>query len=560
MATGALPRGSSQHSYSDRAQPYTSALATIRSALKPLASLKLTVTLFSLAIFLILAGTLAQARHDIWWVLHNYFRTPLAWIELKTFFPPAWFSQYPALLDLPGSIPFPGGFTIGSLMAVNLLAAHGLRFKIQSHGKRLWSGLTVIAIGCIVTWLVIVAGPDKDGSQASSPIEWLTLWKIFLGGLACGCVGIAWTLFQIEPSRKLERAVLAGIGTVLLLLLAFLLFHVDPSSLNPSAMRILWQLLKAEAAAAILLVGCILAFRKRAGIVLLHAGVALIMANELVVHFLHKEEQMTIAEGRTINYASDIRQVELAIIDKNASATEDDVLAVPERLLRASLDSQKPVSDAKQELPFNVRLLRMDENSALVRAGEGEKNPADAGAGITWLALPQRPLTGSDAGEKVNIPSAYVQLSEKDSGKPLGTYMVSVGYPEGQTVKVGDKQYEIALRFQREYKPYTMHLHEVRADMYLGTGIPRNYSSDVQLVDPARDVDRRVGIRMNEPLRYGGETFYQSGFDDGVRTGTGVKSTTLQVVSNFGWMIPYIACMIVATGLLAQFSLTWSVF
>src|SRR5262249_41638039 len=32
--------------------------------------------------------------------------------------------------------------------------------------------------------------------------------------------------------------------------------------------------------------------------------------------------------------------------------------------------------------------------------------------------------------------------------------------------------------------------------------------------------------------------------------------TTLQVVTNFGWMIPYIACMIVATGLLAHFSLT----
>ena len=61
---------------------------------------------------------------------------------------------------------------------------------------------------------------------------------------------------------------------------------------------------------------------------------------------------------------------------------------------------------------------------------------------------------------------------------------------------------------------------------------------------------------MNEPLRYGGETFYQSGYDDGVRSGTGVKATTLQVVANVGWMIPYIACMIVATGLLAQFSLT----
>ena len=407
-----------------------------------------------------------------------------------------------------------------------------------------------------MTHLVIVAGPDKDGSQATSPVDWLTLWKLFLGGLACSCVGIAWALFQMDSRRTLERGVLAGLGTAPLVLLAFLLFGIDANGLNPSAMRILWQLLKAEAAAGILLVGCILTFRKRAGIVLLHAGVALVMANELVVYRWHKEEQMTIPEGRTVNYASDIRSVELSIVDKNASTTEDDVLAVPGSLLWQSLAHEKPIVDTKQELPFNVRMLEYFENSDLVRAAEGEKNPADAGAGTKWMILPQRPLTGSDAGEKVNIPAAYVQLTDKSSGKPLGTYMVSIGYPAGQKVTVGDKEYEIALRFQREYKPYSMHLHEVRADMYLGTGIPRNYSSDLQLVDPAREVDHRVSIRMNEPLRYGGETFYQSGYDDGVRSGTGVKATTLQVVANVGWMIPYIACMIVATGLLAQFSLT----
>src|SRR3954453_16434745 len=113
----------------------------LRAVLKPIASLKLTVALFALAIILVFTGTLAQARHDIWWVLHNYFRTPVAWIEFNVFFPPAWFSEYTSLMNLGGSFPFPGGFTIGALMAVNLLAAHGLRFKVQTRGARLWSGL-----------------------------------------------------------------------------------------------------------------------------------------------------------------------------------------------------------------------------------------------------------------------------------------------------------------------------------------------------------------------------------------------------------------------------------
>ncbi len=58
---------------------------------------------------------------------------------------------------------------------------------------------------------------------------------------------------------------------------------------------------------------------------------------------------------------------------------------------------------------------------------------------------------------------------------------------------------------------------------------------------------------MNNPLRYGGFTFYQSNYDAG-RNGREV--TSLQVVENEGWTIPYIACMITAVGLLFQFVLT----
>src|SRR5215813_578802 len=110
MATDLLPAALDNSHDDGIVRPRSQSGSALVAVLKPLASLKLTVTLFALAIFLIFAGTLAQARHDIWWVLHNYFRALLTWIEFKTFFPPAWFSEFPALLNLPGSFPFPGGF------------------------------------------------------------------------------------------------------------------------------------------------------------------------------------------------------------------------------------------------------------------------------------------------------------------------------------------------------------------------------------------------------------------------------------------------------------------
>ncbi|OYV93133.1 MAG: hypothetical protein B7Z73_03825, partial [Planctomycetia bacterium 21-64-5] len=122
----------------------------LRPLLAPLASLKITVVSFALAIFLILAGTLAQIDHDIWQVMGEYFRTPIAWIPFQIFVPRS--------IPLSGGFWFPGGFTIGSVMLVNLLAAHALRFKVQARGTRLLAGVALVAVGVMMTWLVIVSG------------------------------------------------------------------------------------------------------------------------------------------------------------------------------------------------------------------------------------------------------------------------------------------------------------------------------------------------------------------------------------------------------------------
>jgi hypothetical protein len=54
---------------------------------------------------------------------------------------------------------------------------------------------------------------------------------------------------------------------------------------------------------------------------------------------------------------------------------------------------------------------------------------------------------------------------------------------------------------------------------------------------------------MNNPLRYGGETYYQASFDPDN------EGTILQVVRNPGWLTPYFACVLVAAGLVVQFSM-----
>src|SRR5437870_2176303 len=69
--------------------------AMARALLMPLASLKLTVALFAMAIFIVFTGTLAQVEKDIWEAISTYFRTPVAWIDFQIFFPPSFFPSKP---------------------------------------------------------------------------------------------------------------------------------------------------------------------------------------------------------------------------------------------------------------------------------------------------------------------------------------------------------------------------------------------------------------------------------------------------------------------------------
>src|SRR5439155_25079965 len=102
-------------------------------------------------------------------------------------------------------------------------------------------------------------------------------------------------------------------------------------------------------------------------------------------------------------------------------------------------------------------------------------------------------------------------------------------------------------RPSRYYKPYGVALQQFPHEQYAGIEIPKDFSSKVSLIDPERSVNRDVLIYMNHPLRYRGETFYHAGFqkDD--------SATILQVVHNPSFIAPYVACVIVAAGLLVQF-------
>ena len=456
--------------------------------LRPLASLKIAVVLFAMAIFVVLAGTMAQVHKDIWEVVRDYFRTDIAWIEFRVFFPKSFFmgTFLEPLTDIREGLgfPFPGGWLIGGAMVVNLLAAHAVRFKVQVRGARLANGVLAIIVGCALTTAVILWGSMQSGQEN--------------------------VLFQDWPS-----------------------------------LRILFQLVQGGLAGGVLLIGCIMVFRRRAGIVLLHSGVLLMMFSELLVGLSAIEGQMSIREGETVNFEQDVRAVELAIIDRSAAGS-DRVTVVPlteEGVETRFLNGERILHE---DLPFEIEIDRFLRNSAPPK-NRLRPNKVFEGSGRFLSVEAVRAGTGTDVGGSVDAASVEVTFKGKQ-GQSLGRWLFSQ-HLKPQDVIVAGKTYEIDLRFKRTYVPYSLHLVDVRDDKYIGTQTARNYSSDVRLLDDSGTTDRLVHIWMNNPLRFAGKTFYQSSVDPQAQV------TGLQVVTNTGWMIPYVACMIVAIGMAYQFSL-----
>lgn len=284
--------------------------------------------------------------------------------------------------------------------------------------------------------------------------------------------------------------------------------------------------------------------RKRFGIITLHLGVILLLVGELVTALYAQEGNMTIDEGSYANFTEDIREAEFAVIDPS-NPDYDQVVVVPESFMAHKSQIFDP-----RGLPFKITVNQWMPNSRLfgpANAPPGVTPQATQGIGKRIVAQDAPRATGVE-GQSVDLPSAYITLSHR--GTQLGTWLVSIYFEDPQPVTVDGKTYGIALRFKRDYKPYTMHLIDFKHDKFVGTEKPRNFSSLVRLVDPTNNEDRQALIWMNHPLRYAGETFYQSAFKPG-DTGT-----ILQVVRNPGWLLPYVSCTLISLGMLIHFGTT----
>jgi hypothetical protein len=277
--------------------------------------------------------------------------------------------------------------------------------------------------------------------------------------------------------------------------------------------------------------------RSKIGIWMVHIGIILLLLGQLLTDMLSQESMLRLREGQAKNYSEIEREAELAIID-TTQANNDKVVAVPQQIL----SRQKEISH--QDLAFKIKVKDFFANSRVENLPTNSLAPAAASRNIGSAAIVKE-LPHTTSMDERDIPSGVIEIITPEGS--IGTWLVSEFIDQAQEFSWNNHNYQLILRPHRLYKPHSLQLLKFSHDVYAGTDTPKNFSSRVALNRPDTGEKREVLIYMNNPLRYAGETYYQSGFDEDNH------GTILQVVKNPSWLTPYLACLLVGGGLVVQF-------
>ena len=272
------------------------------------------------------------------------------------------------------------------------------------------------------------------------------------------------------------------------------------------------------------------------GIIILHMGGFLLFIGGGLTAMFSSEGNMIIDEGSQANYVEDYQYMELAIINTSMEGF-DSYTIFDHPLLKRNIILENA------NLKFKFQIINYIDNCEPIRRNKP--------AGIQYRGMMKNFMISELTTlkeENMNRPGIIFHLSDTGT-KEDGIYGLFLGQSIPQKITVGNQEYTIVFRRQRTYLPFSIELLDFKKVMHPGTGIAKSYSSDINLIEAG--ISKRILIKMNEPLRHRGYTFYQASF---IESADG-ETTVLAAVKNYGRLFPYISSIIMCIGLLIHLTM-----
>ena len=300
-----------------------------------------------------------------------------------------------------------------------------------------------------------------------------------------------------------------------------------------------------------MLLGGIIRIRKSPktiGVIISHFAILFMIAAGAVSYHFAVEGNMNLREGETSNEFLSFhdRVIEIEKVQTDEKAKRN-VLVIDQSKYQDLTDG-KGRTFTHESLPFDLMITGWKKHAQPKPDRDGSR--ADAIDGYFIQEVSTLDESGAAMADEALASACVAIVKDKKGGaEQKGILWEFAAAP--WTVTVGSDKYLLSL-VHRTYKlPFAIKLDKTEQEKHPGTERARRFTSWVTKLEDGRE-EKRV-ITMNEPVRSEGYAVFQQTFDDGTRSGSGVKSSGFQIVENPSDHWPLISCIIVAEGLLLHF-------
>ena len=285
---------------------------------------------------------------------------------------------------------------------------------------------------------------------------------------------------------------------------------------------------------------------KTVGLYISHFGILLLIFSAFVTKHYSNEANMALFPNMEADEALFYHDWQLEILPVDESGKAEQALVIPTKDLKNVGWDGDSTTFTSKELPFDVVVEKYARNSRPVKAAASD----DKVKAVDGFALDRLPLQKES---ETNAGGAYVRFVPKEGGDSqeaiiwahqFGNLVPRNPYP----VEFGGKKYGVQLVRERLEIPFTVRLNEFVFDKYAGVNTPRSYESHVTKIEDGSEEE--IIIKMNEPLRHKGYTFFQASFGGDANGPPENLYTVLMVVKNPSDHWPLVSLIIVFIGLL----------
>ena len=270
---------------------------------------------------------------------------------------------------------------------------------------------------------------------------------------------------------------------------------------------------------------------KKFGIIIVHLGGLLLLLGGGLTAYFSSEGNMIIAEGETSNYVDDYHDMELVFVN-NTFKDSIEYTVVDEPLLKEGNRFNLFEDGPEIYILSNIKNVRI----------ENRISPADSiykGLLEKFVLLPKKP----EPENTQNRPALIYKIQGTSNGLD-GIYGLFLGQGLNDYFQLKEQDFHSEYRRKRTYVPFEIELIDFEKILHPGTNVAKSFSSEVNLIEDG--LPRRTLIKMNEPLRHKGYTFFQASFIENLDK----ETTVLATVKNYGRLFPYISSIIMSVGLL----------